>query len=73
MVWHKAPCQNIGIRQNIPFDLLQKEIVIFFPEKYPLPVISLIVDMVYVSLLKIHGLTVVKTFKAVRFLIAFLV
>ena len=55
MVWHQAPGQYIGKRQNMIVHFFQKVQIISMSKENFLVIISLIVDMVNIVDFKNHG------------------
>jgi len=54
MIWHQAPCQNIGIRCYISFGLLKKKQIVFAIEKKGLRVVPTVKNVIYVIWFELH-------------------
>ena len=54
MIWHQAPGQNIGKRHNMVSDFSKEVIIVLLCEKYLLPVVALVVNMVNSGFFEMH-------------------
>jgi hypothetical protein len=54
MIWHQAPRQNIGIRCDVIFGLLNEKKIILPIEKEDLRIISSVVNVVNIVCFKLH-------------------
>ena len=54
MIWHQAPCQNIGIGYYVSFGLLKKKQIVFAIEKKGLRVVPTIKNVINVIWFELH-------------------